>query len=411
MLPPKTAYILLWFPKPSETFIFNEVLGLRKLGLPLSVFTLYGKITRNLSDEMKSTAADVERLGVFYLLKAPGALCYWFRRNPKGTLKIITTILFRRWRGLEKSAESLWAFLGAFSLARRFEEENIQHIHAPWASGPATAAWVCSWLTGIPFSFTARAWDIYPPDSLLKEKIQAARFIRSETAYNIKYLSRFTAGAIDKFQLTHNGVPTKPKHLAEVKLREPLQLLALGRFVEKKGFEYLIRACKILSETGVDFQLTLAGDGSLEKNLRKLSHQLELEAKISFPGFLAYDAISELFQKTDIFIMPCVIDKSGDRDGIPTVIMEALIHRVPVITTGVSGIPELIKDNQTGLLVPVKDPRAIAEAVTKLKDDRKKALELAEQGRQQVLEHFNPDKNHLLIFELYQKALDCQQTS
>ncbi|MCX6899834.1 MAG: glycosyltransferase [Verrucomicrobia bacterium] len=399
---PRTAYVLLWFPKPSETFVFREVVNLRKAGLPLKVFTLYSTLTQALSEEMRGASADVERLGIRHLGRALAGVLYWWKRDRKRIMALFREVLWRRWRGLEKSGESLWAFLCAFWLARRFEEERIEHIHAPWASGPATAAWVASRLTGIPFSFTCRAWDIYPPDSALCDKLRDAAFVRSETEANIQHLATTCEADTAKIHLTYNGVPLVSHAEAPVAMQPPYRLLAMGRFVGKKGYEFLLHACKHLADDGVDFHLTLAGDGARAFQLKRLARDLGLGGRVSFPGFVSYDAVSGLFRAADIFIMPSVVHASGDRDGIPTVIMEALTHRVPVIATNVSGIPELIEDGVTGLLIPEKDPAAIARAALRLINDRSAALAMAEQGRAKVRELFDPERNHKKVLELYQ---------
>ncbi len=401
MRPPRTAYILLWFPKPSETFIFREVVNLRRMGLPLDVFTLYGCLSQTMSPEMKYASGQVERLGIPYLKTAHKELLYWRKKKRDLTTALLSAAPLRRWSGLEKTGENLWAFLCAFYLARRFEEIGVEHIHAPWAGGPATAAWIASRLTGIPFSFTARAWDIYPPDGALAEKIRAAAFVRSETRTNIPYLGGFVGGDTSKIYLTYNGVPLEAHQEAPAAMNPPYRLLALGRFVGKKGYDFLLHSCKILADSGLDFRLTLAGDGPRTRQLKRLAHRLGISERVSFPGFVRYDKVSDLFSSTDIFVMPSVVHSSGDRDGIPTVIMEALMHRVPVIATDVSGIGEVIEDGHTGLLIPEKDPRAIALAVEKMAGDRKSALEMAEQGRTRVLEQFDPERNHRKVLELY----------
>jgi colanic acid/amylovoran biosynthesis glycosyltransferase len=399
---PRTAYVLLWFPKPSETFVFREVVNLRKMGLPLKVISLYGRLTGSMSEEMRSEADSVERLGLPYLKRATVDVVYWWKRKPRLTSELFRTLPFRPWNGLEKAGENLWAFLCAFRLARRCEEEGIEHIHAPWASGPATAAWIASRLTGIPFTFTARAWDIYPADEALGEKIRAAAFVRSETRTNVGYLAGFCGGDRSKILLTYNGVPLTSHREAAVPLEPPFKLLALGRFVGKKGYDFLLRAGRILADQGVDYHLTMAGDGPRGFQLKSLAQKLGIAARVSFPGFVPYDEISRLIASSDMLIMPSVVHASGDRDGIPTVIMECLMHRLPVIATDVSGIAEVIEDHVTGLLIPEKNPEAIAEAVLTMVSDREAALAMAERGRSKVLELFDPERNHREVLQLYQ---------
>lgn len=401
MKPPKTAYVLLWFPKPSETFVFREVVNLRRMGMPLEVFSLYGALNEDMSLEMREVSETVERLGVPGLKHIPANLAYWLKNHREETLRLLREVPFRRWRGLEKSGENLWAAMCGVTLARRFVEKGIEHIHAPWASGPATAAWVASRLTGIPFSFTARAWDIYPPDAILEDKLREALFIRSETRRNIDYLVEFCGGDAGKIYLTYNGVPLTAHREAPVTMKPPYKLLALGRFVGKKGYNFLLRSCKLLADSGLDFHLTLAGDGPLMAYLKRLASQLEISDRVSFPGFVTYDGVSDLFCETDLLVMPSVVHASGDRDGIPTVIMEALMHRVPVIATDVSGISEVIEDGITGLLIPEKDASAIAAAVKRMTGDRSSALLQAERGRARVREQFDPETNHRRVFDLY----------
>lgn len=398
---PRLAYILLWFPKPSETFIFREVTQLWEMGLDLKVFTMYGRLTGRLSREMRSASCRPERLGLPYLKHFLNDLAYWFNRRPKLTLHLIKTVVLRAPKGLEKTGENYWALLCAFRLARRFLEEGIEHIHAPWANGPATAAWLASRLTGLPFSFTARAWDIYPPDNLLPDKIAQAVFVRSETAHNISFLQGLSDGGDDKFHLTYNGVPLKAKAQAPVHMQPPYRLLALGRFVGKKGYRYLLEACGLMRDAGLDFRLTLAGDGPEMGRLKRLTGRLGLERLVSFPGFVSHDRVPELFHQADLFIMPSVVHSSGDRDGIPLVLMESLVHRVPVVATDVSGIPELIRDHQTGRLVSEKNPRALASAIQELLMNRAQALEQAECGRRLILRQFDPDANYRLVRDIF----------
>ncbi len=403
MPPARTAYILLWFPKPSETFIFREVVNLHEMGLPLKVFTLYGELRHDLSPEMRSVAVPIERLGLPYVKSVLAEMGSWRRRKQGLFARLMREVPWRRWNGFEKEGESLWAFLCAFRLARRFQEEGIEHIHSPWACGPATAAWVASRLTGIPFSFTGRAHDIYPPDGAIREKLRGAVLVRTETRTGALHLGAYADGR--EVHVTHNGVPLGTVPLAPVLMRPPYRLLALGRLVPTKGFDVLLRACRILKQRGVDFHLTVAGSGAQMLPLKILAWRLGLHGCVSFPGFVTHDRVSGLFQGTDVFVMPCVVARSGNRDGLPTVILEALLHRVPVVATDVSGIGEIIEDGVTGNLVRQRDPEALADAVQAVVKDRERALALAERGRNRVQLEFDALANHRGILELYDAAL------
>ncbi|MEW6657934.1 MAG: glycosyltransferase family 4 protein [Thermodesulfobacteriota bacterium] len=403
MARPRIAYVLLWFPKPSETFIFREVVNLQKMGLPVKVFTLYGPLTRDLSPEMQA-APPPERLGLPFLASAWQDALYWWRRQRQACKSLAKTVWPRHWRHLEREGESLWGVLCGARLARRFEEEKITHIHAPWACGPATAAWVASHLTGIPFSFTGRAHDVFTPDSLLAAKIRDAAFVRCESRAVLRHLQELAGGDSGKLRLTYNGVPLTATGLAPVLMHPPYRLLALGRLVGTKGFAVLLEACRLLKDAGVDFHLTLAGSGAGGWRLRRLSRKLGLDSRVSFPGFIPYDRVSELFQGADVFIMPSIVLHSGNRDGLPTVILEALLHGVPVVATDVAGIGEVVEPGGTGLLVPPKDPQALAAAIRQLLRNRDAALEMAARGRARVVQDFEAERNHRRVWQLFQEA-------
>lgn len=390
----KIAYVLHWFPEPSETFIFNEVRFLRRSGLNLKVFTLYGELKCPLAPEMAGLPVRPERLGMRSLPQIPYALSFWRGRRPDLWRKLFRTVPCRRWSDPEMAAENLWAFLCGFHLARRCVEASVAHIHAPWANGPATAAWVASELSGIPFSFAAHAADIYPPDGALAEKIAAASFVRTENRANVEHLRRQVLREEDrrKIKLVYSGHPMRVAPEAPVAMTLPYRFLAVGRFVRKKGFDVLLEACRILRTNGMEFRLTLAGDGPQGRRLRSLSKALGLDDWVAFPGFARYDRVPELFHGSDVFIMPSIVDATGDRDGLPNVIVEALLQRVPVVASDVCGIPEVIRDGITGLLVPQNDPGALAEALLEMTRDRTRALRMAEAGRDLAREMFHPDR-------------------
>lgn len=407
----RVAYILLWFPKPSETFIFREVLKLWELGLPVKVFALYGEVRKELSPEMAEISGKVERLGIPYLAEVPSEVAYWLRKKPRETVRLFREVLFRRWSCLEVAGESIWAFFGGLRLARRFLEQGIEHIHADWANGPATAAWVASWLTGIPFSFTGRAGDIFPQDGALREKIRDCAFVRTDVKNNVDYLAGFANGQTDKIRLIYASFTLRDFKQAPVEMQPPYQLLALGRFVRTKGYDVLLHAARIMKDSGLPFHVTIAGSGPRGPSLKLLSRQLELDDCVSFPGFVTHDRVSELFATSDVFIMPSVVHKSGDRDGIPNVLVEAFVHGIPVVATDVSGIKEIVINEETGLLIPERDPEAIALAIRTMIGDRERALAMAERGKALVLKQFDPEENGRQLFHLFLQAANNGRSS
>jgi colanic acid/amylovoran biosynthesis glycosyltransferase len=402
-MPPRIAYISLWFPKPSETFIFREVLNLWKMDLPIVVFTLYGELKQHLSREMSDVSYKVNRLGIPALKRMPFDLLFWLRCNPKVTWWLLKSIPFRRWKYLEVAGENIWAFFAGFTLARMFEENRIDHIHAVWANGPATAALVASKLTGIPYSFTGRAVDIYPQDGALVEKIRNSLFVTTDNQTNVPYLCKFAEGDAEKIHKIYNGIPLQHVAEAAVTMKPPFRLLALGRFDRIKAYDVLLRACRIIKDQGVHFHLVLAGDGPRRLLYKYLRWRLGLTEQVSFPGFFPYDLVSDLFCTADLFVMSSAVHSSGDRDGLPTVILEALRHRVPVVATDVCGTREVVIDGVTGYLVPEKNPQALASAMMRMLSDREKAIRMAETGRDLIIREFDQDINHKKYYDLFVK--------
>lgn len=402
---PKTAYVLLWFPLSSETFIFREVITLRRLGMPIDVYTLYGTKLANCSPEMLAAAPDVRHMGVKGLPAILDAMRYWFRRDPDTSMEVLRDVLTRRWSCIEVAGESWWALFAGFNLARRLERDDIGHIHAPWANGPATAAWVASRLTGIPFSLAGRAGDIYPPDGALGEKIHDSLFIRVNNQANIGYLESQSPGSAGKIHLVYNSLTLRQNGQSALTMTPPYKLLAVGRFARTKGFDVLLDAAKILKDQAFPFKLTLVGAGFQGLKLRWKRFRLGLDDVVDMPGFVSHDHLAEMLDTHDMMVVPSVVHPSGDRDGIPNVIMEALAHRLPVVATDVCGIPEVIRHGRTGLVVPQRDAQALAQAIRDMTTDRDRAMAMAEEGRALVTAMFDPETNARKLFTLFQSQL------
>jgi colanic acid/amylovoran biosynthesis glycosyltransferase len=399
----RVAYILLWFPEPSQTFVLNEVNTLGRLGLDLKVYTLYGpRPADGRVSHLAPVTAPVQRLGLAAAGPLLQDLLHLRRHFGPQAVSFLAWVLLRRWRSLETGGEAVWAALAGVHLARRLAADQITHIHAPWADGPATAAWVASHLSGIPFSFSARAGDVFPPDGALLEKIGAAAFIRTNNRANTSYLAGLAPGVSRKVHLVYNGVALEECRPAPAPMAPPVKILALGRFARTKGYDVLLHAARLLEAAGLDFHLTLAGAGLRGPQLKYLTRKLGLTSRVSFPGFIHYDRVPALFAGADVFVMPSVVHSSSDQDGIPNVIMEALLHRLPVVASDVAGINEVIRDRDTGLLVPQKDPAALARAITAMLGDREAALAMAARGREQVLRQFDTEANHRQLLALFQ---------
>ncbi len=400
----RVAYVTLWFPEPTQTFILDEVNTLYRLGLEVEVHTLYGPRPPEMIAGMAEVAAPVRRLGIASLGTMVPELVHLRRNWGPGAWQFCFQVLGRRWRSLETLGEAWWATLAGVHLARKFAAAGVQHIHAPWADGPATAAWVASHLSGIPFSFCCHAHDIYPTDGALKEKLEAAAFVRTISAANQAHLAALAPEAAAKLVKIPCGSPLAGAPAPPRAAAAPYQLLALGRFVAKKGFPGLLAACRQLAAAGLDFRLTLAGDGPQLRQLGHLVRDYGLEGRVAFPGFIPHRQVPDLLRRADLFIMPCIIDPRGDRDGLPIVILEALAHEVPVVATDVNGVSEAVRPGETGWLLPPDDAAALARAMGEALAAPAEARRRARAGRELVLRDFDSRKNYARLKDWLEKA-------
>lgn len=402
---PLTGYVLLWFPLASETFIFHEVRRLADMGLPVRIYTMYASRLRGCSRLMRNTTLPIRRFGTSAAGRALGSFCRMLFSHPRQTLRLARDVLCHHLRSWETRLEAMVCFLYGFLLAEEARRDGVGLLHASWGNGPATAAWVASRLTGIPFSFTGRANDIYPQDGILPLKARDALFIRTNNKANGVYLRGFCPpDQQDKVHVVYNGLTLKHRALSLASFMPEYRLLSVGRFVPKKGFADLLTAVARLRRENVPVRLTLVGDGRLRRALKRQCRRLGISDIVDMPGFLPHDGIEALMRSHDIFLMPSVQTENGDRDGIPNVIMEALSCRMPVIATDVCGIGEVVRDGETGLLVPQHDPRALAEGVRRLLADREAALRMAGRGQELVLRMFDSEANTRQLLHLYRDS-------
>lgn len=370
---PHLAYVLLWFPIFTQPFIFREVECLRKV-LPLEIYTLYGKNLRHCSREMRDFSGIVHRFGLASVFSVCWELMVAFCQRPLVIWKLFRKSCIKRWGSWEIFGENLWAFCVGISLARMFREAGIDMVYAPWPRGAATAARVGAILADLPYAVAARGDNLDPPDPDLDEKFAEALFIRANNAADQDRIEEFgshsaqgkTGMIYNSLTLPQAGVKKNNSFAPNGKLR----MLALGRFDVTKGFDDLLKACAILKDKGLDFHLTLAGGGGrimglgkLEETLKEMRKKLGLEDYVSMPGLISHDLLPGLMEENDIFVAPCVIHSSGRRDGIPNTVIEAMAYGLPVVSTNVNALPEVIRNGQTGLTVNPRRPDELAETI------------------------------------------------
>lgn len=285
----------------------------------------------------------------------------------------------------------LWHFAVACHWARQLAEDDVTHIHSQWIHSGGTVAMYGAWLLGRSFSFTGHAADLFRNRSALSSKIARAEFIICISEFHRQFYLQNGADEA-KLHIAYCGIDTS--HFTPMRRTRPtgapVHILSSGRLVAKKGFPVLIEACGILKERGKDFRCTIAGSGPDEAALRAQISAAGLDEVITLTGeALKQEDIPAFMHGGDIYTLPCLWAEDNDVDGLPQMLMEAIACGLPAVSTDLVGIPDLIRDGDTGLLVPPEDPLALAEALIRLAEDEKLAQNLAETGRRHLIDSFD----------------------
>lgn len=391
------AYILRSYPRLSQTFILSEIRALERLGTRLSIYAL----TNPHEPIVQAEAAEV-RASVRYLDAAASR-----PRAARVAEHILAALAAPRryaaalWyvlrsRDLDEGYTAATRFeclLHAVYLARLMRSAGITHVHAHFAHDPALIALLVHMLTGLPFSFTAHARDLFQvPRRALVDRIRAASAVVTCCAANLEYLNEVTPAELrPKLRLIHHGVnlegfqPARPPQLE----RDPPVIMSVGRLVEKKGFPDLLLACQHLKRRGLSFCCVIFGEGPMREELEELIDQLGLGGDVALAGERSQQELIPRFQSADIFALAPFVTEDGDRDGVPNVLAEAMACGLPVVSTAVAGIPELVHDGHTGLLVEPRDVDGLADRLDLLLADPPLRRRLGEAARRKVVEDFD----------------------
>jgi len=425
------AYVMNGYPRLSETFITHEIYQLEQAGQPLRLFS----VKREREDKIHPVVAEVgapltylpdattlsgttlarwllRNLPVFWRGNAEVA-----RRHPLRYMRTLALALAMCWRyrprgeGLRLRKVFVKEFLQAGQIAAELlRAGDVGHLHGHFCHGVATITWFVSRLTGIPFSFTAHAKDIYQselnPDDLLERKLGAARFVATCTCANASVL-RARHARPDEVHAIYHGLDTdyfSPARQGGGQ-RMPI-ILSVGRFVEKKGFDHLIEACAQLKRDGVRFGCVIVGErGDAYEGICRLIEQRGLNDFVELRSAVTQDELRDIYRQARVFALPCQVTADGDRDGFPNVLAEAMAMGVPVVSTAISGIPEMIDDGVHGLLVQSGDSRALARALRRVLGDDALHATLAQAGRQRICERFDSRRTTLELRDLFRAQL------
>lgn len=393
----KIGYVVKRYPRYSETFIVNEILAHEAAGLELEIFSLLPPEDGHFQDAISRVRASV----VYLPAKGLKVGDFW------STLDGAGEVLPDLWGSLEEARGGDVRYVyQAVVLAREVRLRGITHLHAHFATAATTVARLAARFAGVPYTLTAHAKDIFhesvrPED--LRRKLGDAAAVITVSDYNLEYLRERYGRAAEKVRRIYNGLDLERFPYEEPRGRAP-EIVAVGRLVEKKGFADLISACSLLRERGVDFRCRILGLGELETELRSSVERLGLGDRVELPGPRPQSALIEAVKGAAVFAAPCVVGRDGNRDGLPTVLLEAMALGTPCVSTDVTGIPEVLRDGETGLMVPQHDPAALAAALERLLGDPALRVGLARRARWLVEAEFDVHRNATLLRGLFEAA-------
>jgi colanic acid/amylovoran biosynthesis glycosyltransferase len=389
----RIGYVLKMYPRFSETFIVNELLAMQDLGTDLEVFSLRPPV----DGRFHSALADVRAVVTYVPTFGRPADAWEALRHGR----VVLGDAFDDQLPDLLVAPSFVA-CQAVHVASLAVERRVTHLHAHFGSLAASVARLAAALAGITYSVTLHAKDIYHQDvdhAALATTIADAAAVVTVSDYNEQYLRGEYAGRLGRLTRVYNGldlgtiVPARPDD-------RPPTVIGVGRLVEKKGFAHLVDAVGLLVAQGRKVQLELVGAGAEEPALRARVAERGIEQNVTFCGPLTQAETHERVRCAAVLAAPCVVGEDGNRDGLPTVILESLALGTPVVATPVTGIPEAVLDGRTGILVAEGDVVELAEALARLLDDPALRCSLALEGRRHVEEHFDIRRNARQLHDL-----------
>lgn len=390
----KILVVVSEFPKMTETFVYRNIAEYRRRGHEAVVF--YAK--RFFPNEVvHEFARETVQSAFTYGFAAPRSIAALAREaatHPGAMFSLATEILSAHRTEPGRGARTFAVVPKSVALGHWCAANGVDHIHAEFAGFPATVAMIASRVSGVPFSFSAHANDIFVSEALLVEKAREARFVRTISEYNIDYLSKIAGFPTDKLRLLRCGVdrsllsddpPAAPGD-------GPLNILYVGSFAEKKGVGHLIDALETLKGR-VPFRCRIVGGGELELPLKAAVASKNLGDVVTFDGPNDADGVREAYRWSHVVVIPSIVGRGGRIEGIPVVAMEALAHARPTVASRLSGIPELIEDGVTGWLTPPGDHAAIAAALTDIHTDWGTASAIGLRGRERIRAEYLVEDN------------------
>jgi len=395
------AYLGPEIPAISATFIYNEIIGLEEKGINVFIYSVHYP---------EVMAEEPEAIKIFektqYLYKIPKykfalfvvfELITNFRNYIKTAGKLLHDIRSIKLISSD-SVKLIFQFFAGSVLAYELRKKEVQHLHVHFAHVPTQIGMYAAGLSGIPFTFTAHANDIFERGLLLKEKADRSKQVITISEYNKRFLVSKGISP-EKICIVRCGIKANIKNSTKKSKKVPV-IGSIGRLVEKKGMDVLIAACVLLKNDGIRFKLEIAGDGPLLQPLAALAEKLNISERVDFIGPLRHDRVFDWLKSLSVFALACKRDKNGDADGIPVVLMEAMAYDIPVLSTSITGVPELVEHEKTGLLSPPENAELLYKNLKRILSDKKLRNKLVARARKRVEEEFSQDINIERIYKI-----------
>jgi glycosyltransferase involved in cell wall biosynthesis len=407
----RVAYFLWRFPALSHSFLRREIQALLDAGTAVSIFAEEPGDLASGPGAVAELAARTTHLMPLDRVELRRCRNDFLRRRPLATARAFLHVIAHQHGRFKSFAEDKAVFSRALRLAALCEEAGVDRIHAPWADRCAFVALVAAYLAGVPYSVQARAHELFRDSGrfALREKFRSADFVVTNAEYTQPFVREAARSDDVPVRTIYEGVdprrfdpsPTPPPPLG------PLRILSVARLVEEKGLVHLLEACRILRDRGVELECTQIGGPeepqytNYRLEVARLRRRLRLENHVTLAGRKLPEDVTRALGEADVFVLPCVVAGNAGRDVSPNSIIEAMAMKLPVISTRISGIPELVEDGVSGILVRPGDPVELADALAQLASDPALRRKLGECGRERVERLFDVTRNVERYRELF----------
>jgi glycosyltransferase involved in cell wall biosynthesis len=396
-VPSRVGYVVKRYPRFSETFVVSEILAHEEAGMEVEIFSLYPPNDTHFQAGLARVRAPVTyihaeglRAADFWAAMQQAASCFpdlWSRLD------------------ITRTAQARDVYQ-ALLLACEARRRHLQHLHAHFATVATSVVRLAAGFLKLPYSFTAHAKDIFHTSlnqDELRRNLSGAAAVVTVSDYNLEHLRRTFGPAAARVRRIYNGLDFDQLGAASRQNGSSL-IVAVGRLIEKKGFSDLVKACRVLADRGRPFTCVIIGTGLLRPTLQAQIDAARLGDRITLAGPRPRDEVLDSMRRAAVFAAPCVVGNDGDRDGLPTVLLEAMAVGAPCVATDVTGIPEAIQDGETGFVVPQRDPVALAAALERLLDDPELRADIARRARCRVERHFDVRRNAAELRDLFISA-------